>query len=576
MFKIRQIHKTSLNKDKMALSMVLNIYQKAFSYYPLYAQKMAQYLKSSSKYDFEIVLMVAEGLKDRVLGFTLSFYFPKLKTAYLDYLATDPKRSARGYGSALYEATRERLLAYGCQGLFMDVPPDDKEFLKEPKRLQINKKRMEFYERFNARPIMDTLYDRVSHKANQGYFTYLVFDKLDPKFELRAKHLKAIVSRILKIKGGPTDDHKKLTEILNSIKDPIKLREPRYATKMQEKLKNSRPIVLVSTGDAHQIHHLKEKGYVERPARVLSILKGLESISLQTIKIKKFSEKYIFEVHSPGLIKFLKKASIELNPRQLVYPNVFPIRHPERIPKNWEMQAGYFCIDTFTPVTRNSYVAARNAVNGALTGAEVVLKENKNCYVLCRPPGHHAESKVFGGFCYLNNAAIAAQYLSKKGKVAFIDIDHHHGNGSQEIFYQRSDVFFVSIHGDPRFCYPYFSGYKDEIGSGKGKGFNKNYPLPPGTQDEDYLKVLKKAIAEFKSFGPKFLVVSLGFDIMKGDPTGTFNLTTKGMLGIGKQLAELQIPTLIVQEGGYALGNLRQGARSFFKGFGGGTESTDL
>lgn len=230
------------------------------------------------------------------------------------------------------------------------------------------------------------------------------------------------------------------------------------------------------------------------------------------------------------------------------------------------MQAGYYCIDTFTPVTANAYKAARNAVDAALTGAENIIKGSNYAYVLCRPPGHHAESKAFGGFCYFNNAAIAAQYLSKHGKVAFIDIDYHHGNGSQEIFYTRNDVYFISIHGHPRVSYPYFAGYNDEKGIDKGKGFNRNFPLYPGVDDKDYLKTLESALAIFKRYKPEYLVVSLGFDIMSGDPTGAFNISPKGMQHIGESLKAMKLPTLVVQEGGYSLRNLRTGATGFFKG----------
>jgi len=234
---------------------------------------------------------------------------------------------------------------------------------------------------------------------------------------------------------------------------------------------------------------------------------------------------------------------------------------------NWEMQAGYYCIDTFTPVTANAYLAAKTAVNVVLIGAEVVARGSGDCYVLCRPPGHHAESRVFGGFCYLNAAAIASQFLSKLGKVAFIDIDHHHGNGSQEIFYERSDVYVINIHSHPQSCYPYFAGYADETGNGEGLGYNRNFPLFPGTDEELYLKTLREALSLFRAFDPKFLVVSLGFDIMQGDPTGTFNLTKESMEAIGKELSGLSLPTLIVQESGYSLRNLKVGAQNFFRGF---------
>ncbi|KPK34456.1 MAG: hypothetical protein AMJ66_03725 [Betaproteobacteria bacterium SG8_40] len=570
MFRIRQIHSAHSPQDQMALAAVMGIYEKAFPHYVQYTATIAELLKFSSKNDFDVVLLVAEGDKERILGFTLSFYFPRLKYAYLDYVASDPSRSPRGYGVALYERNREVLREAGCKGLFMDVPPDDVELLREPFRLKTNQRRMAFYERLGARPIVGTKYESVTHKANQGYFTYLVFDDLGTPKPLSAANLKKCVARILRIKGDllPTDVQVKT--ILDSITDdPVRMREPRYPSRETTPMRARQALSkldLVLTDETHQIHHLVEKGYVERPARVRFILKGLEGFNVNRHKVKRFGEKHITEVHSHALFEFLKRAEKELAPGELVYPNVFPIRRPDRIPKTWEMKAGYYCIDTFTPVTANAYKAARHAVDAALTGAESTLKGAAHTYVLCRPPGHHAESRVFGGFCYFNNAAIAAHYLSRHGRVAFIDIDHHHGNGSQEIFYKRNDVYFVSIHGHPRVAYPYFAGYSDERGEGAGKGFNRNFPLYPGTDDDAYLKTLNEALGILRRFKPDYFVVSLGLDIMAGDPTGAFTLTTQGMQRIGALLRGMNVPTLVVQEGGYTLRNLRVGATAFFTG----------
>lgn len=296
------------------------------------------------------------------------------------------------------------------------------------------------------------------------------------------------------------------------------------------------------------------------------IRRGLQPFALEEHKVESFGRRHILAVHNADMFRFIARAETEMKPGQLVYPNVFPIQRPERVPKTWDMQAGYYCIDTFTPVTHNTYRAARGAVDAALTGAEKVMKGADLAYVLCRPPGHHAERRAFGGFCYFNNAAIAAHYLSGHGRVAFIDIDHHHGNGSQDIFYERDDVYFISIHGHPRSAYPYFSGFADERGEGKGKGFNRNFPLYPGADIAQYTDALARALRLFARFKPDYLVVSLGFDIMAGDPTGSFNIKDRGMRRIGAMLAEPGWPTLVVQEGGYALRNLRTGATEFFRG----------
>jgi acetoin utilization deacetylase AcuC-like enzyme len=202
----------------------------------------------------------------------------------------------------------------------------------------------------------------------------------------------------------------------------------------------------------------------------------------------------------------------------------------------------------------------------ALTAAAQLLKGERFAYALCRPPGHHAERRIYGGFCFFNNSAIAANLLSRHGKVALLDIDYHHGNGAQDIFYARADILTVSIHGHPSHAYPNFSGYSDERGEGAGLGFNRNYPVEPPVDDLRYLDLLEKALHTVRVFAPRYLVLSVGFDIMCGDPTGSFAVTAQGIQRIGRRIGRLGLPTLIVQEGGYAIGNLRAGAHAFFVG----------
>lgn len=558
-----------LSQEKLA--QVAGIYEKAFPYYPTYSSKISKLVKNQVKKHYEIYLIVAEGNKGRILGFSFFFYFTDLKLAYLDYIASDPGRKTRGVGAALYEITRDVLISKNCQGLFMDVPPDDEKLLPEKKLLATNKKRMKFYENFGAKPILGTLYDKLATKANAGYFTYLVYDSLKRKTKLKAEDLQRIVKEILMVKGDMPPSHAKVKKIINSIQEgSFYIRENRYSqiknpiTK-EEKLKLTN-IDIVITDDSHTIHHLKEKGYVERPARIDAVKKGLEELKFQQHKVKKFPLTHIKEVHDEELIKLYKLAEKELTSHKPLYPDVYPKGDFPKLPKEISLRAGFFALDSFTPLTSNVFKAAQNSVNVALTGAEILSKGSSVVYSVCRPPGHHAEKKFFGGFCYFNNAAIAANYLSKLGKVAFLDIDYHHGNGSQNIFYERNDVYFVSIHGHPSQAYPYYAGYEDEIGKGKGKGFNKNFPLYPGVDNKKYLEILEQAIIEFKKFKAKFLVVSAGLDLMRGDPTGTFMIDNAGMKMIGEKLTELQIPILLVQEGGYSLTNLKSGVRNLLLG----------
>jgi len=196
----------------------------------------------------------------------------------------------------------------------------------------------------------------------------------------------------------------------------------------------------------------------------------------------------------------------------------------------------------------------------------LVLEGRQFAYALVRPPGHHAERRAFGGFCYLNNAAIAAQLLSTYGRVAILDVDYHHGNGTQEIFWTRRDVLTVSIHGDPSIAYPYFSGFASEDGEGDGKGFNINYPLKETAAPDDFFRALKTALRRIAAFDPQHLVVALGFDTAASDPTGTWKLRSSDFAAIGELIAELDCPTVFIQEGGYRTRTLDRNAGAFFSG----------
>jgi len=306
---------------------------------------------------------------------------------------------------------------------------------------------------------------------------------------------------------------------------------------------------------------------VERPARVTALEQAAMGTGLFTrVSPRHYGDEHIKAVHDADFLAYLKAACEKLPEGTRIYPYVFPIRRPDRRPKDLAVRAGYYCIDTFTPLDHQAYQAARQAVDVALTAADDVLRGRRVAYALCRPPGHHAERRTFGGFCYFNNAAIAAQFLTHLGTVAMLDIDYHHGNGGQDIFYQRSDVLTVSLHGHPNHSYPYFSGFADEVGDGSGKGFNYNFPLPEGTDETLYLQTLDKAIRVIQRFRPMFLIVCVGFDTVRGDPTGSFVLKPSSLRQIGQRIGQLQLPTLAVQEGGYSLRNLRQGVSAFFGG----------
>jgi acetoin utilization deacetylase AcuC-like enzyme len=281
--------------------------------------------------------------------------------------------------------------------------------------------------------------------------------------------------------------------------------------------------------------------HAEVPARVESIIAKLREKNIGAILNPHiFSEDFIYKLHSKYYIDFIKTKSAVQKPTTAFYPS-------------------YYIMDTYTPIVAGTFEAAKTAVDTALTGAELVKNGEKLVYSLCRPPGHHAEHTVMGGYCYFNNAAIAAEYLSKNKKVAIIDIDFHHGNGTQQLFYNRNDVFYVSLHADPSVKFPYETGFSNEVGVGDGKGYNKNYPLPLGITNEKYLHTLQKALQVVHAFNPDYVVVSAGFDTYEKDPIGGFLLTIPFYKTIGEQIALLKKPILVIQEGGYAvdaLGNM--------------------
>ncbi len=264
-----------------------------------------------------------------------------------------------------------------------------------------------------------------------------------------------------------------------------------------------------------------------------------------------------------------------------VLPDTLAVRwmRPARPPSSGMAAPGYYAYDLSAPIVAGTYPAARASADTALTAAALLLEGQRAAYALCRPPGHHAGRDLCGGYCYLNNAAVAAEHLLRAagdtgaGAVAVLDIDFHHGNGTQQIFYEREDVLVVSIHGDTNLTYPYFSGHADERGAGAGEGHNLNLPLPPGTDDAGFLTALDQALERVAAAAPRFLVVSAGLDTYGGDPVAqmgeeaSFALTQAAYPRIGRRLAALGLPTLFVQEGGYATEALGENVVGLLQGF---------
>ena len=229
---------------------------------------------------------------------------------------------------------------------------------------------------------------------------------------------------------------------------------------------------------------------------------------------------------------------------------------------------GQFSFDASSPIAAGTWDAAYWSAQAALTALDAVLDGERAAFALCRPPGHHAGADYLGGYCYLNSAAIAAEAAVAAGKrVAILDIDYHHGNGTQDIFYARGDVLFVSIHADPRTDYPFFWGHEDETGEAEGEGATLNLPLPRGTDLAAYLPALDAALGRIASFAPHLLVISYGADTFIGDPISQFRLETPDYTALARRIATLGLPTVIVMEGGYAIDALGANVASFLEGF---------
>lgn len=314
------------------------------------------------------------------------------------------------------------------------------------------------------------------------------------------------------------------------------------------------------------------KPYPEVPARAEAILRAIE-VAHDVLPPRAFSMDAIGAVHDAGYLRFLEHVHAAWVDRggggdTGLIPDTFAARASARLPRDVIHQAGYYSFETQTPIVEHTFEAARDAAFCALTGAAMLLDGETSVYALCRPPGHHAAGELYGGYCYLNHAAIAARYLSASGRAAVLDLDYHHGNGTQSIFYASDAVPFVSIHADPDREYPWFSGYADEAGAGAGRGLNVNFPLPIGAGDMRYLETLDRALNEVEGFALAFLVVSLGVDVCRDDPIGKFDLPVPSFEAIGRRLARMDLPTLLVQEGGYDLETIGPCVQNVLDGFG--------
>jgi len=337
--------------------------------------------------------------------------------------------------------------------------------------------------------------------------------------------------------------------------------------------------------DRHALHHGRREMFrgefvpcFEVPARADHVLRELRSRKLGAIETSsEISDEAITRVHAGRYVDFLRGAWDEwvaldpANAQRDAIPSYWPIRsfRSDVLPASFPARMGLFSFDAGSPLTSGTWAAARAGAACAVASARHVLNGARTAFALTRPPGHHAGADFFGGYCFLNNAAIAAQALRDGGldRVAVLDIDYHHGNGTQAIFYERADVFFASVHGDPHTEYPYFLGYADERGLGAGEGCNLNLPLPRGTGFAAWREAMSHALRDIAGFGAQALVVSLGVDTFAGDPISGFALRSEDFLRIGEDLAGAGLPTVFVFEGGYAVAEVGVNAVNVLDGF---------
>ena len=316
----------------------------------------------------------------------------------------------------------------------------------------------------------------------------------------------------------------------------------------------------------------------EVPARVDHVLAQLEQRKLGPVQQPaRFDEAVLAGIHAPLYLHFLEHAWDDwvaqdpTNAARDALPSVWP-NHGLRgdvLPANFAARMGRFAFDTGSPLTAGTWVAAREGAFCALSAAQAVADGARAAFALSRPPGHHAGADFYGGYCFLNNAALAAQALRDRGleRVAVLDVDYHHGNGTQAIFYHRADVLFASIHGDPHTEYPFFLGYADEQGAGAGAGCNLNLPLPRGTGFAAWREALAAALQRVAAFGAQALVVSLGLDTFEGDPISGFRLRGDDYFRVGEDLARAGLPTVFTFEGGYAVAELGVNTVNVLEGF---------
>lgn len=314
---------------------------------------------------------------------------------------------------------------------------------------------------------------------------------------------------------------------------------------------------------------------MERPERMDEIMGALATAGFtDVVAPNQHGLDVVHQVHDPAFVSFLQRCyplwEEEFGPGHFATAYTFGMRGMDQVP-NGSVHSMLSCytFDVCAPFVEGTWAAINAAKDIALTGVDLMQAGESAVFSICRPAGHHASQDLAGGYCYLNNAAIAAQAHLNAGarRVAMLDIDYHHGNGTQRIFYDRADVLFVSLHCRPQDEYPFLTGYDTEVGVGAGKGYNLNLPMPRGTGYVQWGKALQLALKRIEDYAPDVLVVSLGVDTFEGDPVGGFTLQSDDYVDIGRHIARSGLPTHLVMEGGYALDALGRNVANVLTGY---------
>ena len=312
----------------------------------------------------------------------------------------------------------------------------------------------------------------------------------------------------------------------------------------------------------------------ECPARVDMILDRVRAVKLgDELEAREHGMEPIRRIHDDGYLAFLETCWKDWQAAgyegEAIAMNWPARRMQMRVPDHIDGKLGYYALAVETSISDGTWEAARASADCALTAQEEMAKGLNAAFALCRPPGHHAARDMFGGYCFINNAGVAAQAFLDQGasRVSILDVDFHHGNGTQDIFYDRADVQFLSIHGQPKDAFPFFLGYADETGVGVGEGHTHNFPLPPGAPYSVWGEALGEALTRIRDFGPDAVVISLGVDTFKDDPISFFKLESEDYLRCGETIASLGLPTLFVMEGGYAVEDIGINAVNVLQGF---------